>query len=652
FPAPKGNLKLFAQGNITGTAIGSVGYAQLVVSDADPTLLPSVQDPASTSGLANAFAYLVSPFVSPSGAADISPHALIPVHSLAAQPDGQPDLTPVRLVAATGDITFIPGNGQGTESGLISAKPADVIAGRDIVNLGLVTQNLTPNDVTVVSAGRDIIYPLTRGSAGNILTTSEGITVDGPGALEVTAGRNVNLGVSDGITTRGNLANPALSSGGADVTVTAGVNVDPTSLSQFVTQYIDGSDLFDGSIVSFMDNLTGPTTLTIAQAKQGFDKLPQFQQLQAIQAALAPHYAQVVSTYIDGSSTYDAALVAFVAKVTGQANLLADAAKQAFHALSFQLQDLFVDEVVFAEINTQGTKAVSSGTNDYTAAFAALTTLFPAANPIVPAGQNSRYGDIELYFSRIYTLAGGSISLLAPGGEINVGLAALPSTFGIIKGNDQLGIVADGIGDVNALAYKDFQVNQSRVFAADGGNILVWSTDGNIDAGRGAKTAISAPPPTITVDPHGHLVVTVSPALTGSGIQALSTTPGTTAGNVSLFAPNGVVNANDAGIVANDITIGATAILGANNITFTGTSLGLPPPTPALGANLAGATSTAAGASSSAQNAFSDSGRSGENKAPLAETALGWIDVFVIGLGDENCKLDDAECLKRQHPNQ
>jgi hypothetical protein len=112
------------------------------------------------------------------------------------------------------------------------------------------------------------------------------------------------------------------------------------------------------------------------------------------------------------------------------------------------------------------------------------------------------------------------------------------------------------------------------------------------------------------------------------------------------------VNANDAGIAAGNLTIGATAILGANNITFTGTALGLPPPAPALGATTLGASSTATSASNAAQMALSDSSRSNGDKAPLADSALGWIDVFVIGLGAESCKPEDAECLKRgQHPS-
>ena len=36
------------------------------------------------------------------------------------------------------------------------------------------------------------------------------------------------------------------------------------------------------------------------------------------------------------------------------------------------------------------------------------------------------------------------------------------------------------------------------------------------------------------------------------------------------------------------------------------------------------------------------------DKAPLADTALSWLEVFVVGLGEDNCKQDDIECLKRQ----
>jgi hypothetical protein len=217
----------------------------------------------------------------------------------------------------------------------------------------------------------------------------------------------------------------------------------------------------------------------------------------------------------------------------------------------------------------------------------------------------------------------------------------------VSKTPSQLGIVAEQTGDVNAFEYNDFQVNQSRVFAADGGNILVWSTEGNIDAGRGAKTAISAPPPLITIDPRtGAPVVTFSPALSGSGIQALATSAGVSPGNVDLFAPHGVVNANEAGIVAGNLTVAATAVLGTNNITVSGTSVGVPITPTGLGANVVGASSSAAGALSSAETGLG--GKPAEPQTPAASSALGWLDVFVLGIGEESCRPDDAECLKRE----
>jgi hypothetical protein len=203
-------------------------------------------------------------------------------------------------------------------------------------------------------------------------------------------------------------------------------------------------------------------------------------------------------------------------------------------------------------------------------------------------------------------------------------------------------------GDVNALAYNDFQVNESRTFAADGGNILVWSTRGDIDAGRGAKTAVSAPPPEITPDANGGVKVTFKEALSGSGIQTLATSADRKPGDVDLFAPRGVVNAGDAGIVAGNLTVAATAVLGANNIQVSGTSVGVPVETSGLGASLASASSVASGASNEALSSTDSNERNRPSQAPLAESALGWLDVFVEGFGEETCKPSDVECLKRQ----
>jgi hypothetical protein len=550
---------------------------QVIVSDADPTLLPSASAPQTD----------LPTYVDIADAFTVSlpdQHAAVPVHSSGAQPDA----VPVRIVARTGDVTIPPSLG-GEVSGIWSAKPVQVSAGRDVVNLNLIAQNLASSDVTSVTAGRDITYPQARTSQGNILANANQITVDGPGELQLSAGRDVNLGTSAGVTTRGNLANPELASVGASVSIDAGTGGGAPQYAAFISQYIDGSDDFDQELISFVQTTTGAADLSAVQAKQIFD------------------------------------------------------------SMSSPLQRSFIEQVFFDLLRTYGRKAAASGSGDFSGAFAAIQTLFPGANPDLAQGQTNPYaGDIALYFSRVYTLDGGNISLLAPGGQINVGLALVPSSYGITKAAAQLGLVAQGTGDINGFAYGDFEVNQSRVFATDGGNILIWSTEGNIDAGRGAKTSISAPPPTITIDPAtGQLIETFSSALEGSGIQALATTPGLSPGDVDLFAPHGVVNANDAGIVAGNLTIAATAVLGTNNITASGSEVGVPITAPGLGGSFANAAAAAGATTTTAQQAAQQGG-SGQSNTPATEAALSFLQVFVTGLGEANCSPDDLQCLQRE----
>jgi filamentous hemagglutinin len=319
-----------------------------------------------------------------------------------------------------------------------------------------------------------------------------------------------------------------------------------------------------------------------------------------------------------------------------------DATVQAFRALPQEQQIPFLTRVLFAELRTQGRAAVAVGDGDFSAGYAALKTLFPDIDPA-----KMHTGDLSLFFSRIYTLDGGDIQALAPGGIVNVGLATPPAAFGVKKSPSELGIVAQGTGNVNVLSGGDILVNQSRVFVADGGSIMMWSSDGNIDAGRGAKTSISAPAPVITYDTNGNATVQFPAALTGSGIRAFVTSPGRAPGDVDLYAPTGIILVNDAGIgSAGNITIGATQVVGVGNIDVGGVAVGLPVDTAGLGAGLTGASSSASGASSSVTG--DAAAAAGEQKTALADSALSWLDVFVVGLGEDQCDQKDLECLKRQ----
>ena len=123
---------------------------------------------------------------------------------------------------------------------------------------------------------------------------------------------------------------------------------------------------------------------------------------------------------------------------------------------------------------------------------------------------------------------------------------------------------------MRAFSLGDFLVNSSRVFTLQGGDIVLWSSLGNIDAGKGAKTALAVPPPIIVNNADGTTSVEYQGAATGSGIRVLLTGDAVP-GEVDLIAPKGTVNAGDAGIgSAGNVNIAAQQVIGAQNINFSG----------------------------------------------------------------------------------
>jgi hypothetical protein len=286
-----------------------------------------------------------------------------------------------------------------------------------------------------------------------------------------------------------------------------------------------------------------------------------------------------------------------------------------FQSLNPRQQRLFVAKMLLNELKESGTDATTSGSEDYSRGFAAIETLFPNS-----AGD----GGISLLLSQVQTLDGGDIEMLVPAGSINAGAA---NSDIIAKGPEDLGIVAALNGDIGIFVEGDLLVNSTRAFALQG-DLLVWSSSGSIDAGKGAKTVSSIPNPIYRIGPTGESIIELPPAIEGSGLQGV---------NVVLFAPRGVVNAGDAGIrAAQDLTVGATAIEGADNIDIGGFAVGFslgPPPSVAVG--LTGATGVAASTSKAAENATASqvASRADESGAQ-AGRGMAVIDVEVVGFGD------------------
>ncbi|NOS90074.1 MAG: filamentous hemagglutinin N-terminal domain-containing protein [Methylococcaceae bacterium] len=280
-------------------------------------------------------------------------------------------------------------------------------------------------------------------------------------------------------------------------------------------------------------------------------------------------------------------------------------------------------QVLFAEIKQSATAAArvpeAQRSRYYQQGFDAINALFPG---------DKYSGDLSFVFSQIKTLDGGDINVAAPGGKIDVGLAG--QLGGIRKAADELGMVVQQQGALNAVSAGDFNVNQSRVFTLGGGDITVWSSKGSIDAGKGAKSAIAAPPPITSVDEKGNIVTTFPPIVSGSGIQAIGN------GQVTLAAPKGIVDAGEAGISGGQIVIAATAVVGASNIQASGGTVGVPsaPPAPVVPS---GANSAATSAAKSASDQANDDSRGNTDDDETnnkAKSGASTITTDVVSYGD------------------
>jgi filamentous hemagglutinin len=96
---------------------------------------------------------------------------------------------------------------------------------------------------------------------------------------------------------------------------------------------------------------------------------------------------------------------------------------------------------------------------------------------------------------------------------------------------------------------------------------MMWSTNRDLDAGKGKQTSIVTSPPLILYDAYGNVTKTPSTPQTGAGITTLIGVPGVPPGNVDLFAPRGTIDAGQAGIrVSGNITLAPLQILNASNI--------------------------------------------------------------------------------------
>jgi hypothetical protein len=257
----------------------------------------------------------------------------------------------------------------------------------------------------------------------------------------------------------------------------------------------------------------------------------------------------------------------------------------AFGGLADEEQLLLLQRVLFDELRFAGRVAARSDgearVTAYERGFSTLSALFPGSRVA---------GELRMTSSQIKTQQGGAVHLLVPGGGVNAG-----ETFsgGTVKPASAIGIVTVAGGDVQLAVRDSLVVNQSRVFTVGQGDVLIWASRGDIDAGRGAKTVTGAPAPVTRIDSNGNVVVDTSAAFSGSGIAVLDARS-----TLDLFAPAGEINAGDAGIQSRgNANLAAERLVGADAISVGGsTSSNVPPPAVNAATALPASVSTASAA--------------------------------------------------------
>ncbi|MEI9915411.1 MAG: filamentous hemagglutinin family protein [Methylovirgula sp.] len=557
-PSPTGELSLIADQSI------NISGSVLDMSDESPSDEPSPTQPnGSTDG-------------------EVFGHDATPLHAS--------DTQPVRIYSLTGSIVdgVLNSDSQYLNiAQIIVGKPAEIQAGQNILNLAFAGQNLRDDDVTSIIAGRDISDSpnLDRLAAGLNLP---GLDLGGPGTFDIEAGRNIGpltpsasptvgdlLGTefNGGIVAMGNTDNPFLPHESANIQVLFGTGPG-VDTSAFVNAYIA-----PGASVPGVDT----------------------------SAALIAFMEQ----YDEGTGI-DTGLVVNQSSVT----LTEGQAWAQFQTLPQNVQRLFAEDVlsdVLTAVGNDYNNAASPFFHQYSRGYQAINTLFPAsfgytANDLNGGtnGANSLVstGNLDIRSTTIQTQQSGNVSIFGPGGEALVGSESAPPATGDAVA--QQGILTLEQGDVDIFTDQSLLLAQSRVFTEEGGDMTIWSSNGDINAGKGAKTVTNVPAPIYISDEDHYNTRDARGEVSGAGISTVPAIPGVPPGTVDLIAPRGTVDAGAAGIrVSGNLNIAALQVLNAFNIQVQGVTTGVP----TVAAPNVGALSDASAASGAATKAITSTGQ-------------------------------------------
>lgn len=348
----------------------------------------------------------------------------------------------------------------------------------------------------------------------------------------------------------------------------------------------------------------------------------------AIQAGRNIDFGNSAGVDANGNNSNTSMLVTDSAKLSLLAGLKAD---QSGAVPDFAALDAF-----FAKL-----KAINKSDKSIGEKIAETGALEAAAFDGMTVGE----GRIDMAFSQVQSLSNGAVDVIAPRGDVRVGLPVQLFESGKVR--EDLGIVALG-GDVRAYLDGDFAVNQSKVVAMLGGEIMVYSRHGDIDAGRGSRDSRSTSPPRLeeVLDannkPTGVKRFVPPTDAGGSGIRTITFDPDGSgplqepkAGGIYLFAPRGTVDAGEAGVsAAGEIFIAALQVLNASNISSGGGASGVPT---TQSGTMAGLASSASGTAAGSSKSGDDAARSSAAAARAAARGAfrpSFVTVEVVGFGE------------------
>lgn len=596
-PSPVGTISLLAHGGINGMSAAGASStggqdawtaAEINLSDANPALIPTPFTPQSPGAGVLDSTLNLDPFFAETGSY-IGVNGVLQkklqLHDSSLLHAG--DSQSLQLIAETGNISGLT---------LFSAKQADVVAGGDITDVGLYIQNNAASDFSIVSAGGSItawdsVSPLQQTAQSQngqnlpIPLQSGDIQISGPGTLEVLAGANVDLG------------NGPNNADGTGVGISSiGNNRNPVLPFQ-------GADLVIGSGLYSVNGL----------ALDAFAK-----------DVISGQGGTLYLSELADTMTYSGDPLSSTVSAANFQSGSTEFSEEERAKLELQLF-----YIVLRDTGRNYNKSDSPGYRSYENGKQAIRTLL---------GNSAKTaGNITMWSRDIRTKNGGNIDILAPNGGISLASIATGSTLA------PPGIITEHGGGIDIYTRDDVSLGIGRIFTLRGGDIMIWSDQGNIAAGASAKTVASAPPTEVLIDPQsGNVETDLSGLATGGGIGVLATVLGVPPGNVDLIAPIGFIDAGDAGIRSSgNLNLAATKILNADNIAATGSTSGAPPAAPPPAAlNVSGA--SAASAASAANNSAAQSTQNNNQNATDDAPSIISIDILGYGGRDEEDSADTS----------